>query len=1178
MRSRNEMVHMSDLPAARAHENSLNEAIHMLDLDNRKLGGLGRQVGGSKPVDLARYLHTESVDFLERDTIEHNLIHAARLKAGYFRYRHLYTYSCAVAIGMNVSIAISLALVIINEILQVRVNLTNHVLQNVEERDVSSTINALAVNTITGMVLAGIAMLSVMWQPAAAASGIPGLISYLNGSIPNGGTNSCGRMSYFDSVQVCIAKYVGMLFSIGSGLPIGPEGPIIHVSAIIGKITCAILDAIERKRSKWFNLKTTGFTFEKSEIRDFIAMGAAAGITTAFHAPLAGVLFVVEEAASFFTVRSMEHTFCACLTAYWMTYILNGFPVNFVKFLTPSGETCTTFGGIDIPVFFLMAIVGGFLGAFFNHIVESLNEFRHHYIHKKFKRRVVEVLTLAFISSFLAIKLPVLWNCRASVRDILLQDSSGCMAPYYENQISASNIQVDYVWRIIEGDKITKNLKSGTYDKDAIKHVKCMHPNAKTGVGRYAALIDGFINNNTTSEIAKEISRKQKKHTVLDNYYLFGYDIRRGALPQTQECHDILSENHSHDEEHGHDDEELGHDDDDYYRRNLGATKEPELNGNLSFQDRLSIFAGLQFAYIKGCVDSEFRGNEKVSDAFVNAKHHGARKRSLGGGGGGQHDHNGDVGKFSFCEEGKESKQQVILPKLWDLEDNINGDFFHLHYTHSFNCPSDTNADKIQLYNEMASLWLNGGLKAVKFLLMRGVPHLISPSTLTCFGIVYFLIAAITAGVSVPAGLVVPMLLIGGSFGRLVGVLMIPLHNSLCKDAPAVYPEDGSAIDSFLWSSILRYHFEECRQADPAMFAVIGCAAFMGGSGRITLFLATVLLELTNDIQLVAPMGLVTLISMQVANFYNHGLYHGLISGMDIPFLNSVPDPITSLMPIRWVMATPVVTARSKMNRHQLFQILKGNRHSSFPICHEKGGKFAGAEVAGLIRRKNIFKAIQASEDSGSEKPISLIPYMDMSPLTVTGHTKIFRVHTLFVGLGLRSLCVVDSRHRLIGIVTRKDLMQHRILEATSIHKNEVFQSSKKRSVSELTEKFNKYDSSGVLKATAGTVIDPLDELDFKTSKMSNDVDDKVDTERIPLDSTHPLSGGVKHSKLLDISSERFRRTSVASTSEIFKETAGITVAESEVVGDANGSDIVLNPICPENPNGFSNTSIAEEV
>ena len=53
-------------------------------------------------------------------------------------------------------------------------------------------------------------------------------------------------------------------------------------------------------------------------------------------------------------------------------------------------------------------------------------------------------------------------------------------------------------------------------------------------------------------------------------------------------------------------------------------------------------------------------------------------------------------------------------------------------------------------------------------------------------------------------------------------------------------------------------------------------ASFMGGSGRISVMLAIVMLELTGDAGLIAPVGIVCILSMLVGNLFNHGLYHGL--------------------------------------------------------------------------------------------------------------------------------------------------------------------------------------------------------------------------------------------------------------------------------------------------------------
>ena len=58
------------------------------------------------------------------------------------------------------------------------------------------------------------------WAPPAAGSGIPEIKAYLNGV----------NLSHVVKMRVLVAKVVGMCFSVASGLPLGKEGPMIHVT------------------------------------------------------------------------------------------------------------------------------------------------------------------------------------------------------------------------------------------------------------------------------------------------------------------------------------------------------------------------------------------------------------------------------------------------------------------------------------------------------------------------------------------------------------------------------------------------------------------------------------------------------------------------------------------------------------------------------------------------------------------------------------------------------------------------------------------------------------------------------------------------------------------------------------------------------------------------------------
>lgn len=54
--------------------------------------------------------------------------------------------------------------------------------------------------------------------------------------------------------------------------------------------------------------------------------------------------------------------------------------------------------------------------------------------------------------------------------------------------------------------------------------------------------------------------------------------------------------------------------------------------------------------------------------------------------------------------------------------------------------------------------------------------------------------------------------------------------------------------------------------------------------------------------------------------------------------------------------------------------------------------------------------------------PLLRRPYMNMAPLTVRMEMSAARVHRTFVTLGMRHLCVVNSRNHVCGVITRKDL------------------------------------------------------------------------------------------------------------------------------------------------------------
>jgi len=89
-------------------------------------------------------------------------------------------------------------------------------------------------------------------------------------------------------------KFASCALAVASGLPIGPEGPLVHMGAIIGS-------AVSSMHSVTLGLDLGVFKHLRGNHhrRDFVTAGVAAGITSAFHAPIGGLLFAMEEVSSF---------------------------------------------------------------------------------------------------------------------------------------------------------------------------------------------------------------------------------------------------------------------------------------------------------------------------------------------------------------------------------------------------------------------------------------------------------------------------------------------------------------------------------------------------------------------------------------------------------------------------------------------------------------------------------------------------------------------------------------------------------------------------------------------------------------------------------------------------------------------------------------------------------------
>lgn len=123
--------------------------------------------------------------------------------------------------------------------------------------------------------LAGLRWLTIRFAPNAAGSGIPQVIAALS-LPPSASQNSL--VSLGQALWKIPLAFFAMLF----GASIGREGPSVQVGAAL----------MLAWASFW---KRLGVPLRGFHANELIAAGAAGGLAAAFNAPLAGVIFAIEE-------------------------------------------------------------------------------------------------------------------------------------------------------------------------------------------------------------------------------------------------------------------------------------------------------------------------------------------------------------------------------------------------------------------------------------------------------------------------------------------------------------------------------------------------------------------------------------------------------------------------------------------------------------------------------------------------------------------------------------------------------------------------------------------------------------------------------------------------------------------------------------------------------------------
>lgn len=285
------------------------------------------------------------------------------------------------------------------------------------------------------------------------------------------------------------------------------------------------------------------------------------------------------------------------------------------------------------------------------------------------------------------------------------------------------------------------------------------------------------------------------------------------------------------------------------------------------------------------------------------------------------------------------------------------------------------------------------------------------------------LLAAISFGLLIPAGILLPSMAIGALYGRAVGLIIRVMHTARKNSFP----------------------FGACEPdipcITPGTYAIIGAASAIGGATRMTVSIVVIMFELTGALTYVLPIMIAVMISKWVGDAISpRGIYEAWIHFNGYPFLDNRDDDGSSVpdVPAAQVMTRIedlVVITATGHTIQSLRNLLSQHSFRGFPIIDNP----RDALLLGYISRTELAYALSGAISSPRDlsvdaeayfahQPLSdpttsldLRPWMDQTPITLNARASLPLTVNMFSKLGLRYV-VFTERGCLRGLLTKKDV------------------------------------------------------------------------------------------------------------------------------------------------------------
>ncbi|KAI9842093.1 MAG: glycerol ethanol, ferric requiring protein [Sclerophora amabilis] len=299
----------------------------------------------------------------------------------------------------------------------------------------------------------------------------------------------------------------------------------------------------------------------------------------------------------------------------------------------------------------------------------------------------------------------------------------------------------------------------------------------------------------------------------------------------------------------------------------------------------------------------------------------------------------------------------------------------------------------------------------------------------------------ISYGCKVPAGIFVPSMAIGATFGRMVGILVQALHESYPKSAffAGCEPE-GPCIT-------------------PGTYAFLGAGAALSGIMHITVSVVVIMFELTGALTYILPTMIVVGVTKAVGDrFGKGGIADRMIWFNGFPFLDNKEEHTFGVPVSRAMTSELTLLPASGLDLESIEKLLDKSKYQGFPVVEDRNSKvlvgyLGRTELRYAIDRAKREQAIispharcfftppasnPASTPSAAAPPVTFDTmastsgqtsidfsrFVNPTPIVVHPRLPLETVMEFFKKMGPRVI-LIEHRGHLTGLVTVKDCLKY---------------------------------------------------------------------------------------------------------------------------------------------------------